>query len=324
MSRFKTLLQLYIENKASEREVAELMNLIHDDANKATFNQVLDEILLTDHKGQGQTEEERSASLKQILSGEKRSGVSRMKIVWMAAAAISLLVLVGLGLYKNELPAISKQDDNVMTISGRDFVLMPDGSTITLKEGSELTYAKSFGVTNREVTLEGEAFFDVAHNASIPFKVHTGKIITTVLGTAFNISSQQEKIVVTVTRGKVSVGDESKRYDVITPNEQIAVNTLTGVYKKAVVDSVEVMQWKKDYFILESATIEQAAMQIEKRFNVKVIITNENLKKCTISAWFLNNESLEQVIKGVSAVQQATFTIKDDLITIEGGIGCGE
>ena len=81
---------------------------------------------------------------------------------------------------------------------------------------------------------------------------------------------------------------------------------------------------KKDYFILEGATIEQAAMQIEKRFNVKVIITNENLKKCTISAWFLNNESLEQVIKGVSAVQQATFTIKDDLITIEGGIGCGE
>ena len=324
MSRFKTLLQLYIENKASEREVAELMNLIHDDANKATFNQVLDEILLTEHKGQGQTEQERSTSLKRILSGEKRSGVGPMKIVWMAAATISLLVLVGLGLYKNELPAISKQDDNVMTISGRDFVLMPDGSTITLKEGSELTYAKSFGVTNREVTLQGEAFFDVAHNASIPFKVHTGKIITTVLGTAFNISSQQEKIVVTVTRGKVSVGDESKRYDVITPNEQIAVNTLTGVYKKAVVDSVEVMQWKKDYFILEGVTIEQAAVQIEKRFDVKVIITNDKLKKCTISAWFLNNESLEQVIKGVSAVQQATFTIKDNLITIEGGIGCGE
>jgi ferric-dicitrate binding protein FerR (iron transport regulator) len=247
-----------------------------------------------------------------------------MKIVWMAAATISLLVLVGLGLYKSEMPLISKQDDKIMTISGRDFVLMPDGSTITLKEGSELTYTKSFGVTNREVTLDGEAYFDVAHNAAIPFKVHTGKIITTVLGTAFNISSQQEKIVVTVTRGKVSVGDESKRYDVITPNEQIAVNTITGVYKKAVVDSVEVTQWKKDYFILEGVTIEQAAVQIEKRFNVKVIITNDKLKECTISAWFLNNESLEQVIKGVSAVQQATFTIKNDLITIEGGIGCGE
>lgn len=66
---------------------------------------------------------------------------------------------------------------------------LPDGSTVLLNEGSELSYSTSFGKQAREVTLTGEGYFDVQHNLSKPFKVLTGNVTTTVLGTAFNIKA---------------------------------------------------------------------------------------------------------------------------------------
>jgi transmembrane sensor len=249
---------------------------------------------------------------------------------WLSAAAAVAALMVGIGWYAfigpdeatkaDQTAMVEVQQAGMVTFQGPDFVRLPDNSTVMLDKGSELSYSSVFGETTREVSLKGEAFFDVAHT-SVPFTVRTGKIVTTVLGTAFNVKVS-DGVTVTVSRGKVAVGDESHTFDTILPNEQLAVDTKSNEFVKSVVDPETVTQWKLKYFILDKVTFSEAAELISERFNVKVTIANKSLSDCMINAWFLRNEGLEQVMEAVSAFRQATYTIDQDAITIEGGSGC--
>jgi transmembrane sensor len=249
---------------------------------------------------------------------------------WWLSTAAAIALMIGVIWYSftisNEATnadptaAVEEQQPGIITFQGPDFVRLPDNSTVMLDKGSELSYSSVFGETTREVSLKGEAFFDVAHS-SVPFTVRTGEIVTTVLGTAFNVKVS-DGVTVTVARGKVAVGDASHTFDTILPNEQLAVNTQSNEVVKSVVDLETVMQWKLKYFILDKVTFSEAAALISERFNVKVTIANKSLNTCTINAWFLRNESLQQVMDAVCAFKQATYTIDHDAITIEGGSGC--
>jgi transmembrane sensor len=246
--------------------------------------------------------------------------------IWAAAAVIILITAAGLwmnshNVFKSGTEQLAEAKPLVFT--GKQLVKLADGSTALLNENSELTIPPSFGKSSRGVSLKGEAYFDVAHDPSKPFKVFTGKVVTEVLGTAFNINANSEKnIIVTVTRGKVAVGDKDHSYSTLIPNEQIAVNTSNNEFVKSRVDSAKATAWKENYFIVDNVTLAQAVILIEKRFNVKVTITNDSLKDCIVNAWFFNNENLKQVVEGISAIQQATAIIDGESVTIEGGIGC--
>jgi ferric-dicitrate binding protein FerR (iron transport regulator) len=86
----------------------------------------------------------------------------------------------------------------------RQLINLPDGSKVVLNANSKLEYPPGFSNNTREVYLDGEAYFDIAHDPGKPFIVHTGSISTRVLGTAFNINAyrSQQFVEVTVTRVK--------------------------------------------------------------------------------------------------------------------------
>jgi ferric-dicitrate binding protein FerR (iron transport regulator) len=91
-------------------------------------------------------------------------------------------------------------------------ITLLDGSVVTLKDGSRLNLKNNFSGNTREITLEGEAFFEIAHNPKKPFIIHTGSVKTTVLGTSFSIKAipGETSITVAVTEGKVKVEDGGK------------------------------------------------------------------------------------------------------------------
>lgn len=175
----------------------------------------------------------------------------------------------------------------------------------------------------REVTLVGEAYFDVRHNAGKPFKVHTGKVTTTVLGTAFNIKAwpQQNQVNVTVTRGKVEVGDQRRTYGVITPNQQMAVNTITYNYVQTNIEAKTVLAWKSKYLILEDVSMEDAVKILEAKYGVHISFSNASVGKCRVSGTFLNGEEIEQVLTVLTTVIQAEYTRQGSHISINGN-GC--
>src|SRR5690606_6204958 len=116
-------------------------------------------------------------------------------------------------------------DESVVRFTKKDFIKLPDGSTVLLNDDSELSYSLPFDDGPREVTLKGEAFFDIIHDNNKPFIVRTGNISTNVLGTAFNINARNRNVVVTVERGLVQVSDETQALSLVHPDERLTVNT---------------------------------------------------------------------------------------------------
>jgi transmembrane sensor len=243
----------------------------------------------------------------------------------MAAATVVTVSMVGVWLYKshvNEEVILAQAELLEHVYTGRDFIRLPDGSTALLNEGSELSYA--WGEKGREVQLKGEAYFDIKHDPLRPFSVRTGRIVTRVLGTAFNVKAYpvDKEVRVTVSRGKVAVdGEEGKTYGVITPNQEIAVNTETNNVARTDKNATTTLEWTNAILILDDVDMAEAARIIGERYNANIVFADEAVKTCGVSAKFLNDEKITDVLDMISAAVNITYTIENNKVTISGK-GC--
>jgi ferric-dicitrate binding protein FerR (iron transport regulator) len=171
--------------------------------------------------------------------------------------------------------------------------------------------------------LTGEGFFDVKHNPLQPFIIHTGKLVTKVLGTAFNIKAYatDELIEVTVTRGKVQVLKDNNSLALISPGQQVTFNTKTEEYAKQEIDVKQVIAWKPQEILFDDITMEEASKQIEKRFNVKIVFANPDIKNCKVTATFSEDDLPEEIMAVICAVSKASYSITDKNFLINGR-GC--
>jgi transmembrane sensor len=338
--RFIHFFDLYLKGKATNEQWEELMQMIKSGLYDDYLKEEIDLTLQSKLPINNIPDEKSGEILQHILSSEKHTARllsippkrSISKFYWAAAAAACLVVLVFVSKMwlsssrqQNTL-AVKPQNENTIypTTPGKKFLRLPDGSTVILNEGSTLEYPDKFTTGKRIVKLKGEGYFDIKHDETAPFIVYTGKVKTTVLGTAFNIKTdaQLEKVVITVTRGKVKVGDENREYGILTPNQQLDVDTHENTFVTQTVNLASVLEWKKEYLVLDDVSLEEVSVLLEQKFNIKILLVNEGLKKCRVSATFLNNESLEQVMAVTCGVINASYSIQpNDQVTIN-GIGC--
>ncbi len=334
-NRFTELFNRYLDNTATEEEQRALMTLIRQGQYDETIKEKIDDLLNEQPGFESLPPDQSRRILEQIFNTEPTRivpmGRSRS---WRWAAAASVILVCGvIGWWRwDTTPRMEQamvQQEAVSRpaiFSGKQFVRLPDGSTVLLNEGSQLSYAPSFGASDREVILSGEGYFDVQHDPSRPFRVLTGKITTTVLGTAFNIKAypDQEEVKVTVTRGKVQVEDDKGTLGILTPDHQIAVKTGTLDFVQRAVDADAEVAWQNRYLILDNVSLEEAVRIIGERYDVRIALANEQLKSCSISATFLNGENLDQVLTVVAAVVRANYVMQpDSSIRIEGP-GCAD
>jgi ferric-dicitrate binding protein FerR (iron transport regulator) len=329
MDAYKDLLDRILNDTATDEERTVFFKRLEEGELDFLMTDDVFELI----KGRGIPTQEQEAWLgklnEKVLASNNivipRKGRNR-GFVWAAAAVILITTVAGILITKKVYfsSAISEVQQEVKPsiYKGKQLVNLPDGSTALLNDNSELRFTNAFGTGNREVILDGEALFDVTHNPAKPFIVHTGKVETLVLGTEFNVNAKQDKIIVTVVRGLVQVGDEDRVYGKIKPDEQIEVDVVSHAFVKTNTKAEEAIQWQKNFLTLNHVTFSEAAVRIEKHFNVKVEIRNEALKDCIVTAWFLDNENLQQIVKGITAVQQATAVIEGNTVVIDGGIGC--
>ena len=264
----------------------------------------------------------------QIHTGVKVIPLARKARVWMAAAAfIGTALMAYIWVNTDTAPSVQmmaqQESPKPAVYSGRQVLNLPDGTQVILNDNSELSYGQAFGALNREVTLTGEASFDVTHDPTKPFIVHTGKVKTKVLGTAFNISAYPEQIAITVTvlRGLVEVGDDQHVYGEIKPDQQIAVNTTTYDYVRRDANAEEAVVWQSDFLVLDDVTLEEAALRIGKKFHVKITFENPALKKCKFYGSFLNDEDLTDILTMMRPVLHIDYKIENEHVIISGK-GC--
>ncbi|MDR3693004.1 FecR domain-containing protein [Mucilaginibacter sp.] len=268
---------------------------------------------------------------------EAETGMDNAKVVKMHPGRIWLLALGSVAAAIVIIFTIFLQNTAVHTVSAADNltvmnvpanqqkqVVLADGSRIEVNSLSVLKYPVKFDGKTREVYLSGEAYFDIQHDASKPFIIHTGKVVTTVLGTAFNIREDKKEhtIVVTVTRGKVSVANGSQPLGVITPNQQISFNEVNLKHTQKNVDAEKVIAWLESNLHFNNVTFADAANQLQQHFKVKISFANEKVKNCRFTGTAIKAEKLDEILNIICMFNNATYKTRPDGSIVIDGPGC--
>lgn len=322
--RLQWLLHKYIHNTVTRSELEEFWQLMGE-----LSDNDLVQLDLKDHwketGGAGPAAEVDWDKAYQVLkqkidTGEVnytlRAQAARRKqyLYWGIAASLIVAVAVYVWRFSNYNKQLVDQPETVVASaahaykSGRQTILLPDGTRVILNENSKLDYSASFNQSSRNVYLTGEAFFDVMHNAKKPFFVHTGKLVTRVLGTAFNIRAYpgDAAVAVTVTRGKVQVQSDStmKTLGVLSAGDQLIVDRHSSATLYSRVNVEKVLEWNAGNMMFNNATLEEVAVALSNRFDVSFHFQHEELKHCRFTADF-SNESLEQSLEVICTLIHA-------------------
>jgi len=170
-------------------------------------------------------------------------------------------------------------------------IQLSDGTKVWLNSSSKLEYPQTFDTSlPREVSLTGEAFFEVAKAADWPFIVHTGAVKTTVLGTAFNIKAYpgMQNINVSVKHGKVAVSKDNQTLATLESNQELRValgqNAPTPA-EELTLSSKVAGKWKEGYLDYEDETIASVIADLERFYGIRVSLRDETLanEEITIS-----------------------------------------
>ena len=248
--------------------------------------------------------------------------------IWiMRIAAVLAIGLTGTLLYHqlqpeqtvSEFHTISTQKGNLSKVK------LSDGTTIWVKSGSNLRYPEEFGVNSREVFLEGEAFFDVAHQAGKPFLVHTSVLTIRVLGTAFNVKSYKDQgtIETTLVRGKVKIENDEDEV-ILNPNEKAVYNKESGLLNVLKsIDVAEVVVRETDNegiatpLVFDETPFTNVFAQLEQHYHVKIHIADKENLDCKLTA-DLQKEGLIDIMQLLEVSHQIHFRIAGDDVYITG------
>lgn len=149
-------------------------------------------------------------------------------------------------------------------------LLMPDGSKVWLNSGSQLTYPSEFAKNIRQVELEGEAYFEIAHNKASPFVVKSAETHIKVLGTEFNVSNYLEvgKTFTTLISGKVEVNNHSNKTN-LSPGLQSITSKNSAKIETKKVNTQMVTAWKEGYFNFDNDDIRTVLTKIKSWYDIQ-------------------------------------------------------
>ena len=188
-------------------------------------------------------------------------------------------------------------------------VFLSDGSKVWLNRNATLTYPEKFGKANRNVELEGEAFFEVSKNPDKLFIVSTSNSSIKVLGTSFNISSTCEKTKVTVTTGKVKVTNADESDKVIITKGYSANVTGVGV-EKYLTENPNFLSWKTGEFVFKNVEIKNVIADLNTYYQKQLILEDSSEIDCLLTASFKQTK-LQEVIEVIELACDVDVAVAD-------------
>lgn len=278
-----------------------------------------------------QFESRRKANFKthvreKLFSGT-RGAVSLRTFGWSAAAAVLVCFWVSIymyntGLKKGGAPGESFAFCEVAAPLGSQArVTLPDRTQVWLNAGSALKYARSFGTDKREVSLTGEAYFEVAPDSLHPFLIRSGGVGVRVLGTKFNLKAYPEEshIDVSLKEGKVEVSlPAAGRSEtvVLLPGRELLYNKRTGSAQVRETDPYEASAWTNGELRFTDKPFGEIAKALERRFNVHIKIKSERLKKETYTGSFLSSHTLGEILEEINVDNTYRWRLKGNEVVI--------
>jgi len=256
---------------------------------------------------------------------------SSSRLFYKIAASVSILLIISILYLKYgdtnlKLTQIKAQSDYIEKVAAKGqklIINLNDGSTVTLNAESKLRYPLNFENGKRVVFLTGEAFFSIEHNPRQPFIVHTEDMVTTVLGTSFNISAYEgdKQISVAVATGKVIFKKKSPSNDsdkvILLPNEMGVFNKAEVKLKKADFNEEEIFGWTAGVLYFKDTPLSEVFVLLERWYGVNIEINDASQINMTgVYTGSFKNESLENVLKIIQYKVKYEYKVKQNNVYI--------
>ena len=262
------------------------------------------------------------------LSNQRKSLRKPILISLGVLAVLVFFLYVGYGGRKTAMLASenSSAPSEVITRSGsRTRIQLPDGSFVWLNGSSKLVYDnRNFGKKIREVTLTGEAYFDVVKNAGIPFIIHANKILVKVMGTSFNIKAYPGEVTTeaSLIRGSIEVSLQDRQQKIVMkPNDKLIVRNyevLADLKNRPIqkarlgsksfsmhhltlsLDESTILEtaWVDNKLAFDNESFEEVALKMERWYGVGIRFTNEGLKTQPLTGTF-EKETIEEALQAL-------------------------
>lgn len=260
-------------------------------------------------------------NVQQTIRARERQ--SWMTAVWRyaAVAVIGLSVAFYLGQRLGRQGYGTPQLTTIEAPPGsRTAITLPDSSRVWLNAHSRISFSAGFGAAHRDVVMEGEAFFDVAHS-DVPFAVRTPQYTIEVLGTAFNVSAYADEAVssTTLVRGslKVTRAGVAGREEavVLKPNEKAIIRQGAALVVEKHIDAAPETAWKEGWLTVRGESLQELARKIERLYDVRVTFEDKALEGYRYSGR-IRQFSLEQVLKALALTSPVEFTIREKQVVL--------
>jgi transmembrane sensor len=349
-NEIEVLLTKYLEKSCTQEEKQKLYELLSSSDNEKLFKEILFSHLSEFDESQQKghivdfdsiynqilseiKHQEIRESEKRLLN--RRIQVRQLFVQGLTLAAVFCIAFFLGGIFKHRDGKISKGSAIAATYSeikaplgARSEVKLSDGTQVILNAGSTLKYSSDYNSNNRDIVLEGEAYFKVARNIDLPLIVNAGNINIRATGTEFNVKAYSDEGIVetTLIEGKVVISqkgniDENKMFE-LKPNqkaiyvkeadrltlekikeiEPLAVKPAKVVSEKLLVspkvDVAQVIAWTQNKLIIKGENLENLCVKLQRKYNVTFIFENDDIKKYRFSGVLLD-ETLEQVLKSI-------------------------
>lgn len=322
----------FLTGKTTAEEQTLLLNWIDQSAENRLYYNQLREVWVSSGLGDPDTcfhKEKAFFLFKERVAAVKRSKQQKRKklLIRMATTAAVLLpfiLLLYVGrLYmnlKDSLADVQPVYTSVVAPKGSiSQVELPDGTQVWLNAGSSVRYANTFGQKERNLTLLGEAYFDVTKDETLPFVVHSGELKIKVLGTRFNVKAyeQFENIKIALIEGSVSLQNttEEQTY-LLKPMETAIYNRKQNKIEIQKDLSLQANEWTSGGIIFNGERFEEIAFILEQRFNVLIHIEKEALKERRFKGDFTKNETIDRIFNVMATDGQFNYRISENRITV--------
>jgi len=262
-------------------------------------------------------------SLKLGFGSEKQQDSKSVYIrkMWKYAAAVILVIgMSSLFFYMgHQLPVQKVTAQGYTNLSGKSKVYLPDGTEVWLHTNSSISYKSDFNSTNRDVTVSGEAYFNVQHDKENPFIVRSNELFVKVHGTQFNIESLtgSENIIVSLVSGSVLL-ETPKERQFMEPGQMAIYNRRNRSLKIQKGDVEYAKSWIGDQIYFEQKSLGYICRYLSKWYNIKIDL-NSSLQNKYAYTFTLRDEPLDEVLRIMSRINpiQYEFTKENVLIINE-------
>ncbi len=299
------LFRKYLSGRCNAGEIRSLLRYFGDRANEATLKELIHEALNKDlpyREDYGKEVGEVYDRVKVAISENSGRRLPREK--WwrsnfgLVAAGLAAIMLCAGIVYWSISPKKIKNElvEEVAGPGGIRELVLPDGSKVWLNSGSRITYSGAFSGATRELSLEGEAFFEVVADSARPFVVWTDGLLTRVLGTSFNVRSNSGEITVSVLSGRVAVTGEQATRE-LSPGNELSYQAGSGKFTVASVSLSDIGSWKQERSLHFSGIRLSAAISALEAYYGATIHYPEDIANCMVFGDYTHTESLAKTLQ---------------------------